>query len=392
MDAFARAWDAEMSFIINNNYGNMALMIPARSICLNNNDVVVDIGAAIRRREFAEYMVRFNIDWSNPPYFQEEETLTFIAETHFSLVSVHYTVDDWEGRVVRNLIERVDELATDPDTYQWIREAVREETSEEDISREMVRIVEIAARRALERVINDNFEDLNRRSRMTAIERLDHSMSVSVRSGPDVAAVEAYQSVGGNLWNNIATMQIGDSRGIFTSQPGHFVFIGRVINIPHIEQVEGGQVARGIVGQYGLDDFLGRGHIDIHQQATRSQLLNSVARMTGAPRGADAVQWLRGEGIDVTAAGMNNPIQNQAALHLIMLVYEAQTGTRMDSLQITNFTVINNMPNLDQRYSTAVAAAVQLGLVDANIQPNAPLTIGNLLEILASLDALVGLR
>jgi hypothetical protein len=209
---------------------------------------------------------------------------------------------------------------------------------------------------------------------------------------PHFSAVVAHQSMGNNLWNNVATSVVGDSQGIFTAQPGLFVFTGRVVQIQGIEQVTGGPVATGVVARHGLDDFFGRGDMNVHQTATRSQLVNSAARMMGAPRGVDAVSWLRNNGVNVTAAGMNNPITYQAALYLMMRVYEAQTGTRVDSLMITNFAVVNNLPNLEPRYSPAVAAAIELGLINGqNLQPNAQLSVGALLEILAALDARIGL-
>ena len=399
-EAFKMAWDAEQSFVLTNTDGNMRLMVPARSIDLFDNDVVIDVNRVITQRQFADYMVRFNVNWSEPEYIQGEETLTPVADVRFDLVTVTQIIRDrqstscWEQQLERALIARVDELIDDPDTIEFIRDAVRDErVTSEDISREMVRIVEIAARQALGRVVSDNFRDLTARSRNWQVDRLDRSMSVSAITGPNLSAVEAYQSTGGNLWNNIPTVDVGDGGlGIFTAQPGFFAFTGRTITIQGIEQVQGGPVATGVVARHGLDDFFGRGNFDVNQVATRSQLINSVARMTGAPRGADAVPWLRQNGVNVMAAGMNNPITYQSALDLVMMVYEAQTGTQADSLRITNFTFVNNLPGIGDQYRTSVAAAIELGLVDANnLQPTAHLTVGSLLEMLAVLDRLVGL-
>ena len=390
--SFTQAWDAELAFVITNNYGSMQLMIPSRAIDLHNNDVVVDVGASIRRREFEDYMIRFNVDWSNPSHIQGEETLTFAADVRFDLVSITQNIGAWEDQLLQSLIDRVDELATDEETVQFIRNAVRSDTPSEDISREMVRIVEQAARQALARVVGDNMRQLTARSRTNTIPRLDRSMAANVIGLQDLAAIEAYHSAGGSLWNNMPTMRVNDGEGIFTSQPGMFVFTGRSINIFGIEQVAGGPVATGVVARHGLDDFFGRGDMNVNQIATRSQLVSSAARMMGAPRGTDAVPWLRSNGVNITAAGMANPIEQQSAINLIMLVYEAQTGTRMDSLRITNFAIVNNLQGLEPRYRTSVAAAIELGLVDGHtFQPSAQMTVGELLEVLAALDRLIGL-
>ena len=394
--AFSRAWETEAAFVLNNPYGNMQIMVPARSIDLHDNDQVIDVGATIRRNEFSDYMVRFAVNWSNPPYVQGQETFTHVADIRFDLVSTRTrTINAWELDLAESLIDRVEELITE--SMVDIRRAIRNHETAEDISREMVRIVEIAARQSLARIVNDNFRELNVRNRIVEVPRLDRAMTVAVQLSPAMAgpglSIQAYQSPGTNLWNNVPTMDVLDSQGLFTLQLGPVVFVGRVVVIQGIEQVTGGPVATGVVARHGLDDFFGRDRMNVHQLATRSQLVNSVARMMGAPRGVDAVPWLRNNGVNVAAAGMNNPITNQSALHLIMLVYEAQTGTAASSLRITNFAVVNNLPGLDAHYRTSVAAAIELGLVNGhNLQPGGQLSVGDLLEILAQLDRLIGLR
>ena len=394
--AFRMAWDRELAFVMTNPYGNMQILVPSRSIDLFDNDQVIDIGVGIRRGEFTDYMVRFNIDWSTPPYIQGEETLTYVADVGFDLVSTVPNILPWEQRVEQDLRDRIVGLASSEYARNLISEAVRGGIPAEDTSREMVRIVEDVAARLMASIVNEHFrvggQSLTARSRALEVPRLDRSMSIRTISGPNIAAIEAYQSPGGNLWSNVPTLDTGDGEGIFTSLPGQFVFTGRIVVIQGIEEVQGGPVATGVVARHGLDDFFGRADMNVQQTATRSQLVNSVARMMGAPRGTDPVPWLRANGVNVQAAGMNNPITNQSAIQLIMTVYAAQTGTRVDSLRITNFATVNNLTGLEPHYRTYVAAAIELGLVSANnLQPGAQLSVGQLLEILAVLDRLVGL-
>jgi hypothetical protein len=390
--AFYQAWEAELAFVLTNADGNMQMMVPARSLDLNENDQVIDVARTIRQNDFEDYMVRLNIGWTTPNHIQGEETLTAVADIRLDLVSTRPNIVRWERALATSLEARIDEIATDSRTREDIRDAVRGGVSNEDIARDVNHIVENVARAALARVVSDNMRELTNRSRTVAVPRLDRNMTVSARTGSALSAVEAYQSISGNLWNNVPTMDVGDGQGIFTTQLGPVVFTGRVITIQGIEQVVGGPVAQGVVARHGLDDFFGRGNFDVNQVATRGMLVNSVARMMGAPRGADSVLWLRANGVDVSAAGMNNPVSYQSALHLVMLVYEAQTGTRADSLQVRDFNMLNRLEGLNPQYRSTVQAAIQLNLVDGNtLQPNAQITIGSLLEVLALLDRLVGL-
>lgn len=388
---FAQAWDAELAFVLENAGGNMSIMMPARSIDLHNNDQVIDIGSTINRNIFEDYMVRFNVNWTPQTQIHGEDALTPIADVRFDLISTRLNIGAWQNGVQQALVARVEAILTDPIVLADISNAVRGQVPNEDISRYMVQVVE-RARQDIIALANSHMNQLRVGTRTLTVPRLDRSIAISAMASPNLSALEAYQSVGNNLWNNIPTVQIGNGQGIFTSQPGFFVFTGREIVIDGIEQVVGGPVATGVVARHGLDEFFGIGNFNVEQIATRGQLINSVARMIGAPRGTDAIAWLRSNGINAAAAGFNNPISNQAALELITLVYEAQTGTAISSLRITNFAVVNNMPNLDPRYRTHVQAAVELGLINgANFQPAAPMSVGELLEVLALLDRLIGL-
>jgi len=393
MESFQQAWYAQQGFLLVNDDGNMQISLPARAIDTRENDVIIDVAAYIRRSrgDFVDSMVRLNIDWSHPLLIQNEEPITPVADVRIDIITTRHEIARWCNDLYRQVEELIEEILADERILDDVLEAIQENIPSEDISRYMVRVVQDAERQVY-RLVQQNMTTLTRNSRAANMPSLDRGMSVSTRFDADSGALEGYQSLAGNLWTNMPTMQVGDGQGFFTNQLASFVFTGRIINIPGLETIEGGPQARGVIGRHGLDDFFGRGSINIYQSATRSMLVDSLARMIGAPRGSNSVQWLRAEGIDVSAAGMNNPITNQAALHLLMLVYENRTGTRLDSLQIRNFNVVNNLQGLDSNYRTAVAAAIELNLVDGStFQPNGILTIGELLEMLAVMDSLLGL-
>jgi hypothetical protein len=393
MENFRQTWYAEQGFLLVNDDGNMQISIPARGIDIRENDVVIDVAAYIRRNnDFNDSVIRLNVDWSHPLLVQNEEPITPVADVRMDIIAIRPEIARWSNNLLSQMEELIEDIMTDPRILEALSEAIREvEAPSEDISRYMVRVVQDAERQ-MHRLVQENMTTLTRNSRAANVPRLDRSMSVSTRFDVDSGALEGYQSLAGNLWTNMPTMQVGDGQGFFTNQLASFVFTGRIIHIPYLDTVVGGPQARGVIGRHGLDDFFGRGNIDINAHATRSMLVDSLARMSGAPRGSNSVQWLRAEGVDVSAAGMQNPITNQSALNLLMLVYENRTGTRIDSLQIRNMNVINNMQGLDPHYRAAVAAAVELNLVDGTtLQPNSILSIGELLEMLAVMDSLLGL-
>jgi hypothetical protein len=122
-------------------------------------------------------------------------------------------------------------------------------------------------------------------------------------------------------------------------------------------------------------------------------VVDSAARIVGAPRvTANSNAWLRDQGINLPPGAAQAPVSTQEALHLVMLVYEAQTGTSANSIRITNFGLTSNLQGLNPAFATSFRAAIELGLYrQTNIQPAASLKIGELLDVLTALDSLIGL-
>jgi hypothetical protein len=82
-------------------------------------------------------------------------------------------------------------------------------------------------------------------------------------------------------------------------------------------------------------------------------------------------------------------VAQQEAVAMVMALYERATNTRVNSIVIRNHQRTANMA-LDPRYAQAVRAAFEIGII-TELQPQMPTTIGDLLEMLAILDARVGL-
>jgi hypothetical protein len=118
-----------------------------------------------------------------------------------------------------------------------------------------------------------------------------------------------------------------------------------------------------------------------------------VARLGGAPQGANAQNWLRERGYIVPVRGAAAPAQNQEAIYTIMALYEMRTNTRVSNLRITNFAALNGINGIDQRFRPFIHAAFELNIfTNTNMQPTAPMTTGDFLRMLIALDSRVGLQ
>jgi len=186
---------------------------------------------------------------------------------------------------------------------------------------------------------------------------------------------------------------MGTGRSFTSNRPGMHAFTGRVVVIPGIGPHARQGTVTGIVARFGLDDFLGREHIDINANATRQMVIGSVARLSGAPRGTDPVNWMRGQGATVPARNLGQEISGQEAVALMMHVYELRTGTRYTTIRIRNNNAINNMGEFDAAFRGSLRAAIELEIIDPDyFSPRERLLIRDLIRMLDALDRNVRVR
>ena len=384
--AFITASQQERSFVISSD--TMEFVIPSGTIDINNNQSILTISDAIRRNEVDDYFVRININWSVLPQVYGEATITPVADISMAVVAANSNLALWEDRALQALIRRIDELSTLDAYVRNIINGIRGDSTNFELERYILNVLQQAESNFIN-VLNNYHSNVLAPRALLAL-NFDRAIMISAKTGDGTAAITAYQWVG--MWAAVATT-FNNGSGILASTPGSFVFTGRVISIPGLVGTPGSSQAIGIVARHGLDDFFGQGTIDVNAVATRAMLTDSIARMIGAPRGvANSNSWLRDNGVSLPPGNPQAPIATQEALHLIMIVYEVQTGTSAESIRITNFAVTSNVQELSPMFTTSFRAAIELGIFrETNLQPTASITIGELLDILTALDTLIGI-
>ena len=359
-------------------------------IDLNNNPAILSAGTAIRRNEIDDYMVRVGVNWSTTPNIHGEATLGNVADINLEVVAAEMNIGLWEDQVRNEMIERIDEIMAEGSRYiDFVEDEVRNgDKDAQVIQRGMLDLIE-EVRQEFADIAADNFRDLRTRNPLNT--GFDQAIRVSVNAGDD-AAVTPYVWANGS-WA-LSTATFNNNTGVIVPQPTAVAFTGRIIQIPGLTGAENSGITRAIVARHGLDDiFSGRAAIDVDAPATRGMLVDSVARIIGAPRGTlNGAAWLRERGINVSAGAATAPIPVQEALHLVMMVYANQTNTSIESIRITNNNLTNNLPGLSPTFARSFAAAIELGIYrNYNLVPNNTMTIGELLDVLTALDLLIGI-
>ncbi len=381
-DAYAAASNAGIGFSI--SHGNMGALIPPGAIDLNNNPAMLALGKKLKDKTFEGYFVRISIGWRNAPQTVEgNNTISQVAEVRLDLVGTNDTLKNWDKKTYDDVKKELADFANDGDIKDDLLDMLDDEKTSEDISRQVLSWID-KAQLELFSVVHENLMDVVEGT--LAVPTVDKAIAIIAKGVNNSTTVSAYQYENGQ-WVVQEVVQLGEDKAVYARKLGAYVFTGRVINIPGLDKNQNAGNITGIVAKYGLDDYLGKETIVMASPATRLMLVGCVARMSGAPKGADPFEWMKtNKGLIIPARDTNSPISNQEALYVLMNLYETKTGTKVATLQIRNYNATANMA-LDDKYKQSVRAAFELGFYsDTGMDPKAPMTIGEMLRLLGILD------
>jgi hypothetical protein len=385
------------------SYDDLTVMLPTRFIDRNYNDAVISISNYVKTKEINDYFIRVSITRSRISGLVESETpLGRQTNVKMELVGVSSAVGDiqsWDKKLYAEFAEILDKKLNNQD----IKKAMTEQVKDNNIlSQDMIKYIEklvADTKTDLLKVVNDNLRTRTGSvgilsTRVTNVNKMDAAMTLIADVGDNGAltSVNGYQ-LQNSSWMPRAVSDYYNGKGMTSTVPGTFVFTGHTINIPGIDTTLDGGYIGSLVAKYALDDYLGRGGVDMKQTATRLMVAGCIARMAGAPKTADPISWIPSNlNMTLSSRSANGAVQVQETLAMVMALYEKKTNTPVSSITIRNYTTTAGMTGLDARYAQAVRASFEIELVnDTSIRPAASVTIGQLLEILAALDKKVKL-
>ena len=223
-------------------------------------------------------------------------------------------------------------------------------------------------------------------------EKLDNNMIIYLNNVESDTSVDGFMYKN-STWIPVEAVDFGtNQKAIYTSDLGRYIFTGKQIIIQGIEELQKSKQIVALINKYSLDDFLGN-PIDLKQNATRSMVINCIARIAGAPKGADPIKWLEtNHNVVVSSRNMEGYITKEETISLVMDLYEIKTGTDINTIKISNYSATAGIKNIDPKYQQDIMVAFELGIyTDKNMNPKDYITVGEFLEILATLDSKVTL-
>jgi hypothetical protein len=220
-------------------------------------------------------------------------------------------------------------------------------------------------------------------SRSSAVNEIEKPILIS--SVLDSYLVNGYYLEGS--WTAVDVMQANGGFAIEGGKLGVYVFTGRS-NINNTAPAL--SPYQNIISKYTLADFFTIDSYMIKTAATKKQVYGAVARILGAKRNVDYMEYLRLRGIKgITSIGMDKGIRQDEATYIIMQAYEKIYNKSVAAVNIKNRQSITNIGAFQAPYRSYVYAAVELKVVPAANAMVLPSKIMSAEEIIKMLSNVV---
>jgi len=363
---------------------NQPLMDMARQV----NNMMSDVTDSFIRMDLHRQPVPGISIYNVPSITQESSFRASIIGTNRNTRNIR----TWDTAMHTRASQIIERRVSDPVLRVSIREMLLDGWDPEEISVHIYRMIADIEAEVSRAVAADmrSFANGILSTEQSPIMEFDAPMHVVATNARNDMFVTGYQQTE-QRWIPQPLIEHNNGQALISRAPGTFAFTGRTVNIPGIVEEVRGDVITTLAARYGLEDFLGL-NVDLQQNATRQMLAGSIASMAGAPRTADPIAWMDSNlNVNMSSRNANALVSRQEAIAMVMALYEHRTNTNIDSFMIRNFQQTAHM-TLDARYAQAVRVAFELGLItDYELNPAGPISIGEFLNMLATLDARVPL-
>ncbi|MCL2708107.1 MAG: fibronectin type III domain-containing protein, partial [Defluviitaleaceae bacterium] len=389
-----RANDAEKGFKA--QYSDMDVLMPPKMLNGNYNDAMIAMAKLLNTKEVSDYFVkvtvmRRTIDGlvDGAPALTKQTRVDIDAVGTVPRIG---SIKAWDAGLYEQFAKIVGERIKDPALKKSILDRVKAETQSEEMVRYMESLVR-EMKNDLMRLIYNQMNSIGGilSSRSFAFQNYDLPLRLVSKGIDPNTNINGYQAQS-NAWSPVPVTNYAEGKAISTRVPNTFVFAGRAVNIPGIENVPKGGSISAFTAKYGLEDYLGFSGVNLNAAATRQMVAGCVARMAGAPKSADPIAWVSANlNVQLSSRSANGNVQAQEAAAVVMALYAKKTNTSVDRITIRNFAITSGMA-LDERYAQSVRAAFEVGILsDPGFRPGGNVTIKGLLDMLAALDSKVKL-
>jgi len=358
-------------------------------IDMNLNSTIIDMNSKVRSGTIADYYIMLSFDRRYTGSVDGLETATLETSISFDVVESKVSAERWDKAMFNILMAEIERRITDNDMLYHLEDRVAGQQESEEI----ISYIEGLMGEIVDDLSSTLRSEFDSETMGTYSVSLDKKYTIIGKNTAEINVGSGYEYIA-DAWVRRETYSYGEGQAMYPTAAGIFIFTGRPVQIPALAGMPGGASITSLIYKYSLEDFFGQISYELLERYTsRDMLAGTVACIAGAPRGTDSIAWLnQNRQMRLSTRNSQAPIELQEALYLVVSLYEFKTNTPVANIQVRNFTLTNNMTNLDNKYRMHVRAAFELEIyAEPNMNPTSPVKIREILSMLAELDKRVKL-
>lgn len=387
--AVIKAFDQNKGFKI--SYKEADVIINAKTIDPYTNAIIKKIAEEIasNKATIKDYFIKITVDFKDIKVtVAGNDNLSPSANISINVVGTKTTIAEWDKQMYDYVDTLLKTAEFSTDVKKEIENLIKNKVENSTMLQSINKIVNNFKQKFGEE-LTKTLNNLNRKTEAIQSFTGDILYVYQVATGFSVSGYK--KSSTGYVTTD--TRDYLGKKAIFTKQTGEYVFAGRKFAINGTGNLPNGDKINTIVLKYGLDDFLGKdGNISLNKPMTRREVIGSVARLAGATKTQDSIQYLKTKNITVSNRNMDNNITAEEAIYLVMKVYELRSGTKIETIKIKNYNLTKDIKNINSTYKKSIQVAFDIGIYNnSNMIAKGTISTQEFLQTLVNMSTMVGI-
>lgn len=387
--AVISAFDQNKGFKI--SYNGADVIFSAKTINPYDNDVIKKMAEEIGSKggNVEDYFVKLSVDFKNNKYIIDGyNSLSPSALITLSVVGTKDTISTLDQNMLNYIEELLKTKEFSKDVKNKIKELIKNKTDNKIMVQEIGKMVD-----SFKSKFGDELgKDLNSLSRKTSHIQYLTGDIIFVYTLPVDISIAGYKKSQGN-WISADVKDYLGKKAIYTKETGEYIFAGKKLVINGVGNLPNGNQITNVVVKYGLDDFLGKdGNINLRAPMTRRATIGSLARIAGASKVQDPIEFFKTKNIVLSTRNMDNNITSEEAVYLIMKTYEMKSGTKLETVKIRNYNLTSDIKNINKNYKKPIQVAFETGIYNnPNMNAKGTISVQEFLQSLANMSTILGI-
>lgn len=387
--AISKAFDQNKGFKI--SYGEADVIFSAKTINPYDNDVIKKIAEeiSVKNSTTKDYFVKLSVDFKTNQYVIDgANSISPSAQISINIVSTKKLISDWDSTMVDYINELLSTKEFSTNVNEKIEQLIKNNTDNKTMVQEIAKLVASFKTKFGEGLSKD-LSYITRKT--TNIQYLSGNIifAYTTSSGISVSGYKKAQS----SWTSVSVKDYLGKKAMYIVETGEYIFTGKKLVINGVGNLPNGNQMTNIVIKYGLDDFLGKdGNIDLKSPITRYQTIGSLARLGGASKSQDPLEFFKTKNIVLSSRNMESNITSEEAIYITMKIYEMRSGTKIDTIKIKNYNLTKDIKNMNANYKKSIQVAFDTGIYNnQNMNAKGTITVQEFLQTLVNMSTMLGM-